>query len=774
MRARSLVGLILLAIGFVLMGAVDNAAEAQRRPRVNTMRAQTQAIQRAIQRQVRQALRPRLSIRGATGPVQRIATSPDGRYIATVLGDNTARIWDTAVGREVNALRNASISEIAITGNSGALITAVASGEVFTFDLYNGQQEAGPFPHGGAVTALASSADGGLIASGGADGVFRVWNVASGQQVQGLTGHQGAVTAIAFSPDGQLVATGGTDRVVNIWQVNSQTPTARLGQGGSVSALAFSANGAELIATSDNAETRVFTVAGGAQARGFSGVGGPGASVAVAANGSAVVTAAAGDRVRAWDAGSGALIADLEGHTGGVTDTAYDVTHARVLSASQDQSAKVWNPRAQGDFVQLISTRGAWATIDHAGRFDGDERALRDVSWVAQNDDLDLDSFSDDFNEPGLLTKAVAASPDYITRPQASVRDGIFLPPAATFANNTPTLSGNTIQVDLEVVDQSGQGIADVLLFHNGKRVPVQAGQGSGGVVSVSVQVPALPGVNTFVARGVSADRDIEGVPAQAQVNGPAASGKPSLHALVIGINDYAGQLALDYATVDAQAILQGAQLAAQPLFEEINVYPLLDGDATKANIAQVLNGMANLPPEDVVVIYLAGHGIAIEGEWYFIPADYRLEFFDPIQGTQAGISATEFEALLTGLGPRRVVLVMDACYSGAAILGIANSIERKVLRDMGRDVGLHLLAATRDDEVAYELPSLGQGLLTYTILQAVQTPAADTSGNRLVSASELIEYTKANLQRIARQSWPSITQNPTGYSRGADFDLFQ
>ena len=49
----------------------------------------------------------------------------------------------------------------------------------------------------------------------------------------------------------------------------------------------------------------------------------------------------------------------------------------------------------------------------------------------------------------------------------------------------------------------------------------------------------------------------------------------------------------------------------------------LTDAEATKANIIAALKDIAGaVTPDDVVVIFLAGHGRTVDGHYYFAPSD--------------------------------------------------------------------------------------------------------------------------------------------------------
>src|SRR6516165_1986152 len=64
------------------------------------LRSQTNRVTNAIRNQIRQAVKPLLAVRNSAGEVEALALSPDGRYLAIVLHDNTARLWDLRAGQE--------------------------------------------------------------------------------------------------------------------------------------------------------------------------------------------------------------------------------------------------------------------------------------------------------------------------------------------------------------------------------------------------------------------------------------------------------------------------------------------------------------------------------------------------------------------------------------------------------------------------------------------------------------------------------------------------
>ena len=309
----------------------------------------------------------------------------------------------------------------------------------------------------------------------------------------------------------------------------------------------------------------------------------------------------------------------------------------------------------------------------------------------------------------------------------------------------------------------AGSGARDVRLFRNGSLVKVWRGDipldKSGKATLTADDVTLVAGENRFTAYAFSKS-DIKSSDATLVVIGAdSLKRNGTAYILAIGINRYANpDYNLNYAVPDAQAFAEELTRQQTNLgnFEQVEVIPLLDKDATKANILLALarlagQGTGPLPPgapaalgkfkpaqpEDAVFVYYAGHGTAVGPRFYLIPHDLgyqgkREELDEAALQTLLAHSLDdrELEQAFQGIDAGQLLLVIDACNSGQALeaeekrRGPMNS---KGLAQLAYEKGMYILTAAQGYQAALEVAQLGHGLLTYALVEeGLKTPAAD------------------------------------------------
>ncbi len=175
---------------------------------------------------------------GYTEKIRALAFAPDNSLLASGSEDNTLRLWDTEIAREV----------LTLAGDSN-LVQALASSSpdgipLPSWDPRTERLLASSNENPGRVRSLAFSPDGTTLVSGSADGRIRLWEVETGGILSSFSAHDGLVLALAFSTNGEVLATGGSDTLVRLWDLDSQRLLANLrAHTDSITALAFSNDG---------------------------------------------------------------------------------------------------------------------------------------------------------------------------------------------------------------------------------------------------------------------------------------------------------------------------------------------------------------------------------------------------------------------------------------------------------------------------------------------------------------------------------------------------
>ncbi|MSP56792.1 MAG: caspase family protein, partial [Myxococcales bacterium] len=243
-------------------------------------------------------------------------------------------------------------------------------------------------------------------------------------------------------------------------------------------------------------------------------------------------------------------------------------------------------------------------------------------------------------------------------------------------------------------------------------------------------------------------------------VSGATASGAaqalaPRRVALLIGVQDYgdpalAGLRFPDKDAADLGAVLQSTSLGG---FDRVFI---VQGAAatTGAAIRHAFDvATANLGRDDTFVLYLSGHGTLtldpLEGSrLWFLPSDARLD-----SPELSGLAVADLEARVENLPSRRRVLILDTCHNGRgrSSIGPATSQllsglrgEIPAPRDV-RDVSESeaRLYAAQYFQPAMEDPTLGNGVYTHFLIEALVGGGADLDGDGLVDVAEAHEYSR-------------------------------
>jgi WD40 repeat protein/tRNA A-37 threonylcarbamoyl transferase component Bud32 len=155
-----------------------------------------------------------------------VAFSPDGSLVAGTT-DRTVKLWDSAGGKErLTLTADSQVVRIAFAPDGKTLASVSEAGPqgtimttVILWDLHTGKRIRAFVGHHWGVWAVGFSPDGKYLATGGMDNTVRLWDVASGWELGTFTGHTHWVRGLAFHPDGRTLASNSADRTIRLWDL---------------------------------------------------------------------------------------------------------------------------------------------------------------------------------------------------------------------------------------------------------------------------------------------------------------------------------------------------------------------------------------------------------------------------------------------------------------------------------------------------------------------------------------------------------------------------
>ena len=118
-------------------------------------------------------------------------------------------------------------------------------------------------------------------------------------------------------------------------------------------------------------------------------------------------------------------------------------------------------------------------------------------------------------------------------------------------------------------------------------------------------------------------------------------------------------------------------------------------------------------------------------------------------------------------------LVILDACQSGgsAEVLAQRGAMEEKAMAQLSRSTGVHVLAAAGSEQYATEVESLGHGLFTFAILQALEGGADGAPRDGNVTVYELKAYINDQVPELSRK-YKGSAQWPYTFSIGHDFPI--
>ncbi|CAJ3342984.1 Uncharacterized protein containing caspase domain [Burkholderia pseudomallei] len=730
-----------------------------------------------------------------------IVGSFDGKRLVAAVGTNDTLVLDLETGAVIRKFSRSisTVSAISFWPEKHALLADEGTDvRVWNYDTgellgtVNGNYAASPL---GPLGVL--SPDKKLTAVKGI-GVIGLIDTASGKTLASLQpANFPFATALAFSPDGSLLASGGAmDANIILWDVNRRTKIREIKTATSalIWALSFSQDGKTLVSSENflNAEgaseIALWNVASGAKLGSVKRDGNTTRVLALNRSGTLLAAGQTDGVIRLWKVsaeGVTASVATLSGHSSAVSALVFDPSREWLLSGSDGGEIAVWDMKTYQNLVTLFATgQRDWLVVAPNGLFDGTANAMQQVGWRFGSafNIFPVGSFYNDFFFPGLFEELVRGNRP---KPSIDLAEALQLPGLRAMLDQK-----------LARVQKAGNGMrlcfmdrpaAIPGMYEDAQPMSFDASR----VVS-DASDPACPYqypirsdaqfefVNTMTASPDSA------VPT-AEPAGEGSVGNSVLHVQTIAIDNYdfskTGLRRLANSVSSAKAVQEffiAQKAKSLTPFKDIRVWDgLFDEDATLDAIRHRLADLdSQVGRDDVVLLFLSGHGVvpAAQEMFYFAPFDVRGP--DPALQARTGLDTAMIVDALRYMRARRVILVVDSCQSGGAIESldkiarlkaqIDDAVSARTSNAAPKDsagAGIYVIAAATPLADAIQPARGNRDALTEALLRSL------AAGDAPVSARDLLKRVRDYLPSVSKQMG-GTAMTPMTAAVGANFPL--
>ncbi|MFD0009006.1 caspase family protein [Streptomyces sp. NPDC127178] len=161
----------------------------------------------------------------------------------------------------------------------------------------------------------------------------------------------------------------------------------------------------------------------------------------------------------------------------------------------------------------------------------------------------------------------------------------------------------------------------------------------------------------------------------------------------------------------------------------------------------------------DLLLLHISCHGQRNRrGELYFEVKDT-----DPATPSSTGIDSGFVARLMEESTARRIVLLLDCCYSGAFELGVRSGVPEVDVKRLFGGRGRVVLTASTSLQVAYENEIRSRevsepSLFTSAVVRGLATGEADLDGDGLVSVQELFSYVECRVTEARPAQTPTLS----------------
>lgn len=291
-----------------------------------------------------------------------VAFSPDSKLLATGDVNGEIYLWQITDGQPlINCKGHAGwVHAIAFHPDGTILCSASSDHTIKLWDVWDGSCLRTLAGHHQRVRSIAFSPNGKLIASGGSDATIRLWDTHTGECLQVLSGHTSYVWSVAFSPDGNMIASGSEDKSIKLWDVKTGECCHTLREHERwVRTLAFSPDSKLITSGSGDRTLKIWDTSTGKCLKTLTGHTQRLRSVAFSPDGKLIASGSGDHTARLWSVVDGQCLKTLHGHNSLLTSVAFSPDGTTLVTGGEDRSVRFWEV-STGSCIDIWQGYGSW------------------------------------------------------------------------------------------------------------------------------------------------------------------------------------------------------------------------------------------------------------------------------------------------------------------------------------------------------------------------------------------------------------------------------
>jgi len=504
----------------------------------------------------------------------------------------------------------------------------------------------------------------------------------------------------------------------------------------------------------------------------------------------------------------------LKGHGAAVKDLTFNRKGKKLFSCSEDGTVRIWNcDDAKETWTISLQNASDFVIVTPSKYYYATRGAFRNIAFRKDKKVYPPESFELKYHRPDTVLQMMGCSDlrtldamkkawtRRVSRTGYHPRmlsDDWHIPEMQLITKLEESVTTKNLTLAFEVED-SIYPIQQIQVYVNGSPEFEQSGLSikKKGKSRVEVEVELNNGSNV-ISFECTNSKGARSIPYQSKVNYIGETVDSKLYILSFSVADYLNdEYDLKYPVKDARDL---NELKWEKKFKSVEKDTLFDVRATQSEILKSLNEVSSASVDDVVIIFLSGHGL-LDDDYEFYFATHDCDFDNP---KYKGLAYRELEEALWKLKSRKVLLMMDACHSGEVDkelmlkteempldtipfvssqyrgakvrknpgIGLDNSIDfmKQLFVSMTYGSGAQVISAASGEGYALESDGWQNGVFTYAVLNGLKFRTADLDKNRKINVDELRRYISTEVVRLTNgQQQPTSRNENSIYS----FDVY-